>query len=281
MGAFIQNKIDDYNNRPIQELDGLTPFQMHSILYNLFGKNCPIVLKDKISNNAIDKIKIFRLCEEFLKIIQRENVLKLTPLGNLQKKIVKELYDHRFILLDGFECGICKNYIEEEVYTVHNAKLICLLAGLIKKINNTFILTAKGKKMLTPPQRTELLKIVLETFIKKFNWEYNDKYREGMTGQFGIGYVLILLMKFGNNERYTRFYADKYLTAFPKLINNFVENKWLTPMDSFYGSFIVRVFERFLYWFNFVDVIEKKKKFNEIDTVVINEVMNNVFQLKI
>ena len=282
MQTIFQNILDTYNTSTIREFEGLTPQQMQSVLYDLFGENCPIILHDKLSNETLDEIKFFRLCEEFLKIIQRENALKLTPKGNLQKKVVIELYEHRLITDFAIESGIFKNFIENEIDSIHNTNLICQIAGVIKKSNNSLTLTTKGIKLINTAKRNELFKLVLETFIKKFSWCYNDNYSDQMTGQFGIGYVLILLMMLGNEERSIQFYGDKYLAAFPNIIDNFIENECSTPLNDFYNCFAVRVFDRFLYWFGLVNVVERKEKWHsKNDIVVIWDVMHDIFLLKI
>ncbi|MBI5042913.1 MAG: hypothetical protein HZC10_03605 [Nitrospirae bacterium] len=83
------------NKIPLDDFCGLTPNEVHSLLYDTFGDNSPLKIKGDISNQTFNNIPFFRLTEEFLKIIQRDRFIKLTPLGALPKKILHELYNHR------------------------------------------------------------------------------------------------------------------------------------------------------------------------------------------
>jgi hypothetical protein len=273
---------DDYKNIPKEEIEGLTLNQMHNVVHNLFGMTCPVFLKDVISDNTLNQIKFFRLCEEFLKIVQRESVLKLTPKSMLQLKVVRELYEHRFIPDYAIETGISKSFSESRITTIHNARIICITAGLIKKSHNSLALTGKGIKLLNFSKRNVLFKLILDTFTNKFNWAYNDLNDDQITGRYGIGYVLILLMKFGNQESECKFYADKYLSAFPNLIRYYENTRWTTPINAFYNCFTVRVFERFLYWFNFVNVSEQIQLWHaDKDVISVGEVFHDIFQFEL
>jgi hypothetical protein len=282
MAFDFHTGIFNYNNIPIPDLDGLTPNQMHSIIYDLFGENCPLSIKKEINNEILDQLSLFRLCEEFLKIIQRDKALILTPNGNLKKVIVKELYDHRFILIDAFESGLSKNYIEDDVYTVRITNIICLLSGLIRKTKNTLVLTSKGKQLLASDKRAELFNLILITYIKKYNWSYLGTYDDELTGNLGIGYVLILLMKYGNSEKSFEYYASMYLKAFPTLIKNFPENKWSTPLEDLIRCFKNRTFMDFLFWFNFANA-EDLNTFYRDDSakVLVGESLKGVFTLNL
>ena len=68
------------------------------------------ILQNEIDSNVLDKIPFFKLCEEFLKILKREEFIKLTPLGALPKKVMVELYAYRFITDKMIENGISKTY---------------------------------------------------------------------------------------------------------------------------------------------------------------------------
>jgi hypothetical protein len=78
-------------------------------------------------------LPFFRLTEEFLKILQRDGSIKLTPLGALPKKALVELHGHGFIPEEGIEKGIHKltREIDSVVLTMlhHNTELSGLMQG--------------------------------------------------------------------------------------------------------------------------------------------------------
>lgn len=74
------------NNTPLDDFLGLSPTEIHHLLYDTFGDKSPIQLRDNIDDKTLDQIPLFRIAEEFLKIIHRDKQIKLTPLGALPKK---------------------------------------------------------------------------------------------------------------------------------------------------------------------------------------------------
>jgi hypothetical protein len=281
MKKYLYDFVNEYNTKLIDELVVLTPVQINFLLYDLFSKGCPVQINDNFSIETFDKIGFFRLCEEFLKIIQRENLLKQTPKGWLQKKVVKELYDYRFIPEILIESGVSKNFIEQEIISIGTVKTICKKAGLIKNTNNILSLTAKGRKLITPEKRHVLLKLILETFINKYYWGFNDGYPDCKMGQYGLGYILIVLNQLGSEQTDLRYFSDKYLAVFPNLLKFFEDKMWATALDQFFYCFEVRVFERFLYWFNLVNVVEKDNKlYGQNDIISVADVFHDIFLFK-
>jgi hypothetical protein len=94
----IETNILLRNNTPLDDFLGLSPTEIHHLLYDTFGDKSPVQFRDNIDDETLDQIPLFRIAEEFLKIIYRDNQIKLTPLGALPKKVMVELYDKRFLL---------------------------------------------------------------------------------------------------------------------------------------------------------------------------------------
>ncbi len=71
----------------------------------------------------------------------------------------------------------------------------------------------------------------MQTYALRFNWASLDGYGNSRAGQFGIGYTLLLLKKYGNEFRKPKFYFDKYLFAFPALLQDFIGNRIYKDSD--------------------------------------------------
>ena len=246
------------NNIPLDDFCGLTPNEVHSLLYDAFGGSSPLKIKGDISNQTLNSIPFFRLTEEFLKIIQRDRFIKLTPLGALPKKTLHELYNHRLIKEDVIEYGISKLTREIDSAALTSLHINTQLTGSIKKSNGKLALTKQGEKLLQPDKRHELFRLTLQTFTDKFNWSYNDGYSEHPIGQLGWGFSVYLLFQFGSQPQAAQFYADKYLKAFPMFLQYLPQDHISTPQRDFTSCYSIRTFDRFLEWFGFVD-IEKQK----------------------
>jgi hypothetical protein len=260
----IETNILLRNNTPLDDFLGLSPTEIHHLLYDTFSDKSPIQFRDDIDDKTLDQIPLFRIAEEFLKIIQRDKQIKLTPLGALPKKVMVELYDKRFLLEELVESGISKLWREEDSISIRSARLTAELAGLVKKTNGKLTLTKTGTKLLETNNRLQIFKQFFQAFTDKFMWSFNDGYPEQPIGQLGWAFSVIMLDKFGDQPQTVDIYADKYLKAFPKFIT-FFRHDYSTPQEQFFRCYGVRTFDRFFLWFGFVTV-DKQKIFLDLDT---------------
>jgi hypothetical protein len=260
----IEKIIFQRNNSPLDDFLGLSPTEMHYLLYEAFSDQSPVQIRSNINDTTLDQIPLFRIVEEYLKIIQRDRQIKLTPLGALPKKVFVEVYDKKFLIDKHIESGIVKLWKEHDCISIMNARFSAELGGLVKKTNGKLSLTKKGSKLLLPENRLQLFKSFFQAFTERFAWSYNDGYTEQPVGQLGWAFSIILLIKFGDQPRLAGFYAEKYLKAFPDFITVFKSDN-STPERQFTHCYSIRTFDRFALWFGFVK-IEKQKVFLNLDT---------------
>lgn len=253
------------NNTPVDDFLGLSPTEIHHLLYDTFGDKSPVQLRDDIDDKTLDQIPLFRIVEDYLKIIQRDKQIKLTPLGALPKKVMVELYDKGYLREELVENGISKLWREDNSISIRSARLTAELAGLVRKVNGKLILTKSANKLLDTNNRLQLFRQFFQAFTNKFLWSFNDGYPEQPIGQLGWAFSVFMLDKFGDQPQTVDFYADKYLKAFPKFITFFQHEYYTTPEQQFTSCYGVRTFERFFLWFGFVTV-EKQKIFLDLDT---------------
>mgnify|MGYP001229399542 CR=1 FL=1 len=253
-----------WNNTPVDDFLGLTPTETHHLLYEAFGDKSPIQFRDDIDDETLDQIPLFRIAEEYLKIIQREKQIKLTPLGALPKKVMVELYDKKFLLDEHIESGITKLWKEEDCIAIRSARLTAELAGLVKKVTGKLTLTKTASKLLDTNNRLQIFKQFFQAFTDKFLWSFNDGYPEQPVGQLGWAFSVIMLFKFGDQPRTVDFYADKYLKAFPNFIT-FFQSAYSTAEQHFGRCYAIRTFDRFFLWFGFVTV-DKHKVYLDFNT---------------
>jgi hypothetical protein len=249
---------------PVDDFMGLTPTELQHLLFDTYGDQSPVQLRDAIDPQSLDQIPLFRVVEEYLKIIERDKFIKLTPLGALPKKVMVEVYDKRFLLDDFIESGITKLTREHDWIAISSARLTAELAGLVRKVNGKLTLTKKAIKLLGTDDRSQLFKLFFQTFTEKFNWGFNDLLPQQPIGQFGWAFSLIMLRKYGDKPRPVTFYAECYLNAFPMLIQYFMPD-YGTPEAQFYRCYATRAFARFFLWFGFVTADEKRDLI-DIDT---------------
>ena len=252
------------NNSQVDDFLGLSPTEIHHLLYDTFGDKSPVHFRNDIDDKVLDQIPLFLIAEEYLKIIQRDKQIKLTPLGALPKKVMVELYDKRLLLDEHIESGITKLWKEDDCISIRSARLTAEIAGLVRKANGKLFLTKTATKLLETNNRLQIFKQFFQAFTDKFMWSFNDGYPEQPIGQIGWAFSVIMLDKFGDQQQTADFYADKYLKAFPKFIS-FFRHDYSTPERQFYRCYGVRTFYRFFLWFGFVTV-DKQKIFLDLDT---------------
>ncbi|MBX7202838.1 MAG: hypothetical protein IT240_05820 [Bacteroidia bacterium] len=275
----IEASILLWNNAPLDSLLGLSPTEMDHLLYNTFGDKSPVQFRDDIDDKTLDRIPLFRILEHFLKIIQRDKHIKLTPLGALPKKVMVELYEKRFLLNEFIESGLKKLWKEDDCIAIRSVRHTAELGRLVKKVNGKLSLTKTAIKLLETNNRSQLFKQFFQAFTGKFLWSFNDGYPELPIGQLGWAFSVIMLDKFGEHPQKADFYADKYLRAFPNLIT-FIQPDYFSPERQFQMCYGLRTFDRFFLWFGFVTV-EHQKHFLNLDTDIFQrtDLVKSIFKI--
>jgi len=272
---------DDLNRRPIADFDNLSAEDMRNLIHKPFEKECPIQYKKIISNSVLDNIPFLNLVEYFLNTINDAKTIKLTAKGNLPTKLVKELYALGIIKEELIELGISKLYKEEDSLSISNVKYMSMLSGLIKKKNGKLTLTKKGQKTIKSENRIELLKSLFHSYGYKFNLGFHDGYSDSNGVQTCLSYTLFQLLKNGSEEKSISYYSQKMLIAYPHVLMDFKDDTYSTPEDQFKSCYKVRIMERFINWFNLIEIRkENGKKSIFEDFYLKSNLINEVFEIR-
>jgi hypothetical protein len=252
------------NNIPIDDFEGFSSADMNYLVYETFSNDSPFQIKKNIPDDILDQIPFLLQIEYLLKKINDLGELKLTAKGFLPTTLVKEIYDLGLIKDYAIEKGITKLYAETSSQPINLTRLITELAGFTKKRYNKLTLTKTWRDKLLKKNRQDIFIHAFSTFMQKFNWGYFDLYSSQATGTVGSAYSLFLLSKYGDNERLVSFYAEKYLKAFPSLIDSFKEDSWVTDINrSFNSCYSVRTFDRFLDYFNLITIRTDGRQYDD------------------
>lgn len=272
--GHLNQFMNEQNNRPVTEFEGYSPFEMHHILHDTFGENSPIKLK-KLNGDDHKQIPIINQIKYLADIISRTGEVKLTKLGFLPTKVVKELYEQGFMKEYYIEKGFAKLYKEMDSTGVHVARVLLEISGLAKKRNNKLSLTNKGEKILSDD--FQLCQLILKIYGKKFNWAHLDGYGENQIGQLGFGFSLILIHKYGNIKRTDKFYSDKYFKAYPMLLENIQVPTYTTKERSAGHCYSIRTFDRFLSFLGGV-VIEQERGMDAENYILKGDAFDKIFE---
>jgi len=276
----IQKQIDqvmnEQNNRAIPDFEGYSPFEMHHILHFTFEPNSPIILQ-KLANSDYLKCPMFNLVKYYLDLVKANGEMKLTAKGFLPTKIVQDIYNQGFLEEYQFSSGISKLYKESDSLTVNLTRLLAELAGLTKKRTGKLSVTKTGEKIASDNQK--LFELIFKIMTQKFSWAYYDGYENEQIGQFGFGFSLILLSKYGAKKRLDHFYAEKYLKAFPQFLES------ITPtygtIEQYAGNcYSVRTFERFMSYFGLVEIEKQGKMLERKNFIIKTELFEKLIKIR-
>ena len=222
---------------------------MHALLYQPLEPASVVQLRADVPGEVLDQVPFLRLTEAFLCLLQRETPLRLTPLGALPRKYLRELYAHSFILEEGLETGLFTLSREIDSLAITTLHQTTQLAGLARLVRDQLLLTKKGGQLLDPAQRPVLWALVLDTFTNRFLWASHDGYPSESVGQTGWAYSVYLLARFGQQPHPVSFYAAHYQRAFPFVLAEFTDPVYRPPLEQLTNCYGVRTFERGLNWF--------------------------------
>lgn len=223
-----------HNSTPRSEFNGLSPEDMHNIMYFPFSDKCVVSL-NHLEKEQYEKIPLVRQTLFLLNTLSTTE-LKLTKLGWLPLKIVAETYrlgQPEWIIEELNQ----KRINEYDANSAWMARIILDLLGWVKTRKGMLSLTIKGKKVLSDIDSTaneilrfSLIGVGLHTF---------DGNEDGRIGNLGMAYSVWLLNKFGSTWHSGEFYQEHYQKVF-----NFPDK---------YNAYATRVFARLFYWLGLVE----------------------------
>lgn len=280
VSSDLENARNNINSTGLPEFDGLSPNQMSGLLYTLFSDDSIIQFHPKVNDQDLDQVGFFQLIEFILQELLEHKEIKLTKWNNMNTTLTTVIYHKHFTSEEVFSYKERKVYKQSEIMTLQNAMTVLNKITRITKIrNNSMSLTKKGLALTKTENRFLLFQTIFTAYYKNLNWGYHDGYPESQHLQFTFGFTLYLLLKYGNEQRNIDFYSDKLMKAFPMLKVDF-ENSRRSPERTLKAALSLRCFQRFLEWFNIIEV-RKEGGIIDIDTVFIkNLYLNKLFVLK-
>ena len=275
----LETEILLLNNTPDSDFDDLSPSNVHYLIYDTYSENSPVHFQNVIDNDTLDKVHLFRIAEDLVKIIDREKFLKLTPTGALPRKVVLELYEKKYLTDDFIENGLYKLNREENCIFIVSTKIALDLAGITKKVHGKLTLTKKGTTYLQQENRQKFFESFMSAFADKYNWGYHDGYPAKPIGQFAWTFTIYLLGKYGNDFQLHCLYADKYFKAFPHFLADLEAE---VVRHTLKRCYCLRSFDRFLEWFGIVEIQSDGDRFLSKNLKVKStEILSKIFNIDI
>jgi hypothetical protein len=222
------------NHTPDPLFLGLSPSQMSQILYFSFSPKNDVftfVCKDS------DELKRNSMVGHAFYLMEKLNLdggVKATQTGNLPRSLVREIY-YKFFSEDKFARLPLS---EEDLFEIQRLRIVLEFAGVMKKRNNKFELTKKGKKILETQDRVNLFTEIFLTMMKKWNWANGDRYSELDQIQTSAIFNFLILQRQCQDWTLDKFLGQVYLEAFPNLVRK--TQSMLSPEDEIVNCFANR-----------------------------------------
>ena len=260
----------------LDDVEGYSEEEINSIINDTFEVNWPIVIKT-LDKSSLQQIPILNMIKYLMETIHSNNEIKLTVRGNLPRKLVLDLYNQKFIINHDVEEGWLKITKEADSHPISLSHFLIKFANLAKKRKNKLSLTKLGEKALKDGNL--LLNQILIAFCTKLNWGYFNRYQSDMIGEFGFGFSLILISKYGSEKRYSKFYSDKYFKIFPYLKMEYSNKYFSKTFDINHHCYSSRTFRQFLDLFGLITIDKPNKNIIEDKLVMKTKLFDKIFAI--
>jgi hypothetical protein len=225
--AFADRYAQQRNQHSIDEFHGLSPEQIHRLLYFPFASPELVHVPDVLDETPTAPVlTLFTLLTEAI----GEQGLKSTAKGNLPQKFCREA-----AVIFRREESSRKNILfgsvnrEDDFFDLHVTRLVAELAGLIRKYKGHFILSRDCRSLLNNEGVLAIYPRLLKTYIEQFNWGYWDGFPELRFIQSAFLFTLYLLTRYGDTWRPHTFYAESFLNAFPMVMHEVPPDTIVAP----------------------------------------------------
>ena len=243
VNRFLATHIPERNQAQENDFAGLSPEQMHRFLYFPFESNLLVAFPEHLATEpAAPIVTLFSMLVEAI----GDNGLKPTATGNLPRNFCRQAalsYWGEELYRKNTKIGNINK--EEDFFDLHLTRVVAELAGLIRKYKGKFILSRECRKLLGDSGMRCLYPRLFRTYVESFNWGYRDGYPEFGLIQQSFLFSLFLLNRYGGDWHPQTFYEDRFLQAFPMILEEEAGTDYMTPEAMVRSTYSFRNVEGF------------------------------------
>lgn len=254
------------NNKRDELLDGLSPADIHTVLYDLFNLKSPFGFKRKIEDEVFHKVDLFNWTELIISKLKKQESININEIYNWPQS----------------SCDISKiaTYLPEEYqnYSKESAFWIFLMekAGIFRNADGVWTASKRINRLDDDPRN--ILKFLIEGVGFRINWSVFDGKSAMEMGQLAFGISLIMLIRYGDEYRDVKFYAAKYLHFFD-LVRDIPDVPHPKPSIDLVNIYIFRTFYCFAQIFELVEMREVKSNEGVETQVKSSDIFKELFTL--
>lgn len=260
VNEFLRGYQKEISGIAFNDFLGLSPNQMHKILYTPFKDNSDILYFDiNLTKQDVENIPVMVQTVYFLEKIKEQEPLKATKNGNMPRKFVQDLF---FSVYNKYEELNFKPNKEADYPLIQAHKHILKMAGIIKKYKNTYCLTKKGRGIIESKDYNALYKLLFLNYIQKFNWGFLDRYNEFSIIQASWIFNLYILKKKAAQFTEKNILGKIYLKAFPDVVRE-ATISFFSPEKEVIGCFALRFLQCFCISFGLLEEKKQGEKYKD------------------
>ncbi len=264
--GFADAWLKKANTEPKSEFLGFSSEQMRRLLYRPFEETSDIVTINKnLPHEKIQEIPIVREAVYFLRRLGELQPLKATAKGNLPRAFASEMHD-RFPEDPEFPWPIKSENDDMKLSTLRYILDTC---GWIKKRNQKFYLTQKGKILNAKGFGPDDFHHLFRTYTRKLCWASRDLYPELEIIQQAFLFSCYILYRKAETYVHANELSSYFVQAFPAVIKK--EEKFIPSEDHYdllHRSFYLRFIERFCEYFGLVTIEKKEKRSLQLNYLI-------------
>ncbi len=229
--AYADAVREKHNSSPDPELGGLTPRQVHRLIrLEWDNPDFPIKFADNLNYEDVKDAPLFHNAAILMQELnRRKNENTATAKGNLSRKTISAVLD-----TFKFDCEYTKavlsvsNIVNEyDVEPIWTTRLVCQLAGLVRKFRNKFVVTKKAEELLKPENSGGLYHLLFFTYFREFNIGFYDRLPDLYGLQHTIDYTIYQLNRLAKNQ-----------VIFDKIYHNLILPAVLTELQAIETEYI-------------------------------------------
>jgi len=254
--AFIESHTEEKSRTPLDEFLGLSPDQMHVMLYRrIDGNENTLTINNNLPAKTVEAVPALHQCRYLLaRVGESEKGMKATQKGNLPRAVVQDFYEAFVREHDIFGT---KPMMEDDVKEIQKAKYFLRDSGFIKYQKGRFSVTRKGRAMLDDFDPVTLYLLLFRYFAITYNWLYGTRYPDTMEFmQISLAFCLYLIRMKGSDFISGQELADVYLNAFPALVEN-IGSDYGETIAAF--GFTHLFLEEFAHYLGLVDIWRERE----------------------
>lgn len=175
INAALERTTEGYNRAPQRDLGGLSPEQMARLIYDDWSGEGAVRLNRALPFEEISHARTLHNVRSLLEGLGEQGSVRATPKGNLNRAFVREMAARLAMSEEDREVYRSGRLNEEDLWPLHTARVLCDLAGLIKRRKGAYSLTRRGANLTSTDRAGELFALLFLTHFRELNLAWLDR----------------------------------------------------------------------------------------------------------